>query len=820
MRLTIGLLLTFLAFKVFPQTKLQYGDNHMARISVLNEYDEYEFTGQTNDIIWIRMRDVTKVDSWINLYDPQGNLIASDWDDGGLADIKDFTLPVDGDYKIRVHDRNHNDIGDYGISLQLVNAPSYASILDCYNNFTETIEQHCAVDVFSFTAEAGDVFYSQMRALTEHLEPEFFLYDENGNQLEKSSRQGRMARIITTLSESGTYYLFITDRGGNDSDQYGFSTQFLNRHECAASIACGQTVNHEFVHLAQRNAYAVKMIPDESAILQMRSPNPSVEMSFEIYDETGTLVSKKTGSDKMISTEMLSSESASYLIIAYDRHGNDFGPYGLHFESISNNQCSQEILCAEQNQFEHTIDAIAQLKTYEINGAKEDTYHFVIKELTKAMEPQIRMYNSSGEMILNVSHSSKVDVTGAFPSDDSYSILIGDKSGNDLGSYTFESLSSNIELSLPAEIHVSKIDPCTDITASYTGILESMEWNTGETGESISICTEEEMVISCIAEFANGCQLSAETKVIIDDTGCEIIDFNDMATGTIMDDEYSFFTISVHNNKGPDLGTIFDSADPPLHCADLGTPNQTFGGAGIGTGGEMGQPGENKTEQKQVLIIAENRIDNNNDGILDFPDDDANGGKITFEFDDPVYVESIKLIDIEEGNHIKSFDQEGNLIKKTDLLKYGDNSMQTLHLRTRDVKKLVITLAGSGGVDDLSICRSTSPPIVASSRSRSKPSSTADHEPIEQQIQQFEKPVLFPNPANHMVNIQLPDNWAGEEIQMHILDLTGRVVHQNILTSQSNPIQLNQQLSAGVYFVQLWNRTSGIREVLHLEILP
>ena len=32
-----------------------------------------------------------------------------------------------------------------------------------------------------------------------------------------------------------------------------------------------------------------------------------------------------------------------------------------------------------------------------------------------------------------------------------------------------------------------------------------------------------------------------------------------------------------------------------------------------------------------MLIIAENNTDQNGDGILDFPDDDADGGKITFD---------------------------------------------------------------------------------------------------------------------------------------------------------------------------------------------
>ena len=81
------------------------------------------------------MRDVTEVDAYLNLYDPLGNLIASDADDGGLAEIKDLRLEDTGQYILETFDWNHDDTGDYGLSIQKLNAPEYAEFLPCQFKF-------------------------------------------------------------------------------------------------------------------------------------------------------------------------------------------------------------------------------------------------------------------------------------------------------------------------------------------------------------------------------------------------------------------------------------------------------------------------------------------------------------------------------------------------------------------------------------------------------------------------------------------------------------------------------------------------------------
>ena len=82
------------------------------------------------------------------------------------------------------------------------------------------------------------------------------------------------------------------------------------------------------------------------------------------------------------------------------------------------------------------------------------------------------------------------------------------------------------------------------------------------------------------------------------------------------------------------LGIIFDSFGSSGHDRDLEGPPWSRGNA-------------SSDVFANLLIIAENDVDANNDGLIDDPDDEAGGGSIIFRFDIPVFEFGFSLIDIE-----------------------------------------------------------------------------------------------------------------------------------------------------------------------------
>ena len=102
---------------------------------------------------------------------------------------------------------------------------------------------------------------------------------------------------------------------------------------------------------------------------------------------------------------------------------------------------------------------------------------------------------------------------------------------------------------------------------------------------------------------------------------------------------------------------IFDSANPTGGDDDLGTPNETFGGPGMGPAGEMGMPNENGVALGNLLIVAEDLVDAGGDGLVDDPDDaDLIGASLNFDFSmittpvtiTEVTMESVTFLDVED----------------------------------------------------------------------------------------------------------------------------------------------------------------------------
>lgn len=153
------------------------------------------------------------------------------------------------------------------------------------------------------------------------------------------------------------------------------------------------------------------------------------------------------------------------------------------------------------------------------------------------------------------------------------------------------------------------------------------------------------MKILCIASL---CTLAA---VAAADGNCILatIDFSELPNGEelkggdyyLSNEWYNTYGLSLSATGG--LGNkppLFNTSDIGTHKygdPDLGSPNECCPnpGPGRGEGGEPGTPGANCEPLGNVLIIQE---DNRRPEI---PDDNVDGGVITFIFSEPWHIKSI-----------------------------------------------------------------------------------------------------------------------------------------------------------------------------------
>jgi broad specificity phosphatase PhoE len=151
------------------------------------------------------------------------------------------------------------------------------------------------------------------------------------------------------------------------------------------------------------------------------------------------------------------------------------------------------------------------------------------------------------------------------------------------------------------------------------------------------------------------------------------VDGEPLTAGTLITDQFPDLIISTPDS--PYGAMIFDSANPTGGDTDLLAP-------------ELGN----------VLIISE-------DGDSSDPDDNAGGGVLSFEWDEPVSLGSIGLLDIdlyETEGEVQLFDGAGEVIETISIPALGDNSFQELTIGVNNAARMDVILAGSGAVTQVS----------------------------------------------------------------------------------------------------------------------
>jgi Flp pilus assembly protein TadG len=180
-----------------------------------------------------------------------------------------------------------------------------------------------------------------------------------------------------------------------------------------------------------------------------------------------------------------------------------------------------------------------------------------------------------------------------------------------------------------------------------------------------------------------------------------------LVAGQIIDTEWAAWGVRVTTNSpGNHPAMIFNTANPTGNDHDLGTPNQAFGGPGIGAGGGNGMPGRNNVPLGKVLIVAENTNSAN-------PDDNANGGTLIFTFDYSVRIDDLKILDIDDSSAagtIRAYsDKDGSkLVATAKMLGLGDNSVQNVALNALGVRRLEVQFPKSGALASVVSCRTGS----------------------------------------------------------------------------------------------------------------
>ena len=152
------------------------------------------------------------------------------------------------------------------------------------------------------------------------------------------------------------------------------------------------------------------------------------------------------------------------------------------------------------------------------------------------------------------------------------------------------------------------------------------------------------------------------------------------------------FRVDAYSASGVDKCVVFDSANPTGGDFDLQTP---------------GTHPSNTVPYKKVMILADNDVDANGDGLIDEPGDDPLGGMLVIRFDFDVTLESATVIDIDSNElaWFELYNGRGAPLGLYPLSSLGDNSVETILPAVNGVRRIELHMTGSGALADLQYCR-------------------------------------------------------------------------------------------------------------------
>ena len=273
-------------------------------------------------------------------------------------------------------------------------------------------------------------------------------------------------------------------------------------------------------------------------------------------------------------------------------------------------------------------------------------------------------------------------VTATFMGEDGYYLF----DELEAGDYFVEIVTSTIPAGFELTTQDSGADDVDSDADQVTGLMivtnledneSDLTWDAG----LVQIVNPDVDIVKCIEH-------------VVESSSMTVIDFDELHKGDIVSTQYPGVVISATSRNYPGQGNaamIFDSAHPTGHDYDLGTPNQFYGGPGQGSGGAS-----NDTALGNILIISE-------DGDSSDPDDDYKGGVITFDFDQPVEINHLDVLDIdndENGGSIMTITTTSGT-QTIPIPTAGNNSYQRINIDVADVTKIEVDFVSSGAITEL-----------------------------------------------------------------------------------------------------------------------
>lgn len=378
-------------------TTIQFGDIFLCSLAVPSEIDQFTFTAEAGDQIFVRMASRTSgLKPQIRLLNAISTQVCHAESYGSVVDIDVCTITTSGIYTLLCNAFSDGAVGNYGISIQRVNNPTLATPLLFGQYHADTLVASGEIDAYSFTAAANDRIFLRLGSTTSGLKPYVRLYDHNGTKICADYSYGSTVELSSCpILMGGTYTLIVTSFSDSATGNYSFAFLRLNNPVNFAPLNFGEPQAATLAGAAEIDTYTFAANQQDTIILRMGSSTNGLKPQLRLYDANGVQVCStySYGRTGELGPCLLPS-SGMYVALINAFSDTATGSYAVTLQRL--NQPSQAVPLFAGVTATGLITMPGAFSTFTITAALGDVLYTRLSSPISGFHPYIRIFGNDG----------------------------------------------------------------------------------------------------------------------------------------------------------------------------------------------------------------------------------------------------------------------------------------------------------------------------------------------------------------------------------------------------------------------------------------
>jgi YD repeat-containing protein len=379
----------------------------------------YTYTAAAGESFSLRMLDYTgALQPDIEVYDALGNPVGQSTS-GNVTGV-DVVQPAAGVYTVVGMDAGIRQAGGpFGIELlRTKNACSAAPPQG--QTVTGVVNGAQPFTSYSIQATNGDALLVRSSSVTPGFAAQMDLYDPSGVHLDS----GTTFALSRKVSATGTYTVIVGASAPLSTGGYALSWQLLNKPAATSALQCGGSTTASLSAANEFRYYLAGANAGDLMRLVFTKISDNFFPQIELFDPTGAKL--PTTSDISVKA---ASGGAYLVVVSPSTAATETGSFTVAFQR-PNNPCSPTTLACGQS----TLRQVAipgQLDTFVFAATRGGQADIKLAPRSGGYSPYTELYDASGNRLA----TSTGSLVYVIRSDGTYTLLVRDRSGVNLGSY-------------------------------------------------------------------------------------------------------------------------------------------------------------------------------------------------------------------------------------------------------------------------------------------------------------------------------------------------------------------------------------------------